>query len=96
MVGTPESNVARRLRKTTVPEGAVPVTSNDSSPDIYATLMIMPPAVDDADEARCALAPIATIKVMMATKIKERTLILIVDADRFGRWMYLYSKLGNS
>jgi hypothetical protein len=83
VVGTPESNVAERLRKTTEPEGAVPVTSNDSSPGINAALIVMPPVADAgaSDEACCALAPKATIKVMAAKGMKERATILIVDRE---------------
>ena len=62
-----------RLRNTTEPDGAVPVTSNFSAPGINAALIVMPPVIDaDApDELRCALAPADTIKVMEAMRMNE-------------------------
>jgi hypothetical protein len=94
-VGTFGSNVADRLRTTTLPDGAVPVTSNDSVPGRNAALTVMLPAVDGAasDELRCALAPADTIKVMAAHRMNERAIVVFIgDHESFGRRVPFYSK----
>lgn len=93
-VGTFGSNVAERLRTTTVPDGAVPVTSNDSVPGRNAALTVMLPAVEGAasDKLRCALAPADNIK-MMAHRMNERAIVaFIANHESIGRRMPFYSK----